>query len=62
MKIYDNFGITLHKSVVHQIMKNLPFSYITPRARHYSRINQNMNNSKNLFEEIKIYPESAVFF
>lgn len=36
-RIKADFGIELHKSAVHQTIKNLSFSYITPRPRHYKQ-------------------------
>lgn len=37
ININEEFGIELRKSAVHTIIKNLSFSYITPRAKHYKQ-------------------------
>lgn len=36
-RIKAKFDVELHKSAVHQMIKNLSFSYITPRPRHYKQ-------------------------
>jgi len=36
-KIRSEFGVELEKSAVHNIMKKLSFSYITPRPKHYKQ-------------------------
>lgn len=36
-KIKDKFGVVLEKSAVHNVMKKLAFSYITPRPKHYKQ-------------------------
>ena len=37
IKIEGEWEITLSKSTVHKVMKDLNFSYITPRPRHYKQ-------------------------
>jgi transposase len=46
LKIIEKHDINIGRSTVHRLMKNLSFSYITPRPRHYK-------SDKDLQEDFK---------
>ena len=46
LKVMEKYDISIGRSTVHRLMKNLSFSYITPRPRHYK-------SDKDLQEDFK---------
>lgn len=49
LKVMDKYAISIGRSTVHRLIKNLSFSYITPRPRHYK-------SDKDLQEDFKKKP------
>lgn len=62
-KIEKEFDIVLCKSSVHNLMRKLGFSYITPRPKHYKQDESKLVEfKKNLVEKVKQEPQKEGFF
>jgi transposase len=46
LRIHKELGKTIEKTAVHELMKKLGFSYITPRPKHYKQVKEKQEEFK----------------
>ena len=58
IEIERKLGVVLGKSTVHRVIKNLSFSYITPRPKHYKQDRALVEEFKKKSSQTKIDADS----